>query len=161
MVTNVRFQRLAALVLLLGHGIMVGMPARAGDWMPMLPSQDFYDFQLFAPPDLQDYEIYPEPSEGIFFNYDRLYWGITPPRVAGVAQTAAGNYLIPYQPISPQSIVTLNNEALAANTVSGTTGGADRRLVHVRFGSSATRPEYQLDAHPHGMGQSLRGRLDL
>jgi hypothetical protein len=88
--------------------------------MPLLPDQNFYDFQLFAPPDLQDYEIYPEQSEGIFFNYDRLYWGITPPRVTGVGQTENGGYLIPVDPISPQAIVQLNNGGIQA---SGTAGG--------------------------------------
>jgi hypothetical protein len=83
--------------------------ARAGDWMPLLPDQDFYDFQLFAPPDLQEYEIYPEPSEGIFFSYDRLYWSITPPSVTRVGETENGGYLIPSQPIAPQTIVQLNN----------------------------------------------------
>jgi hypothetical protein len=94
------------------------VPSRAGDWMPLLPDQNFYDFQLFAPPDLQDYEIYPEPSEGIFFNYDRLYWGITPPNVRGVGETNRGGYLIPTQPISPQSIVQLNNGAIQASGTS-------------------------------------------
>ncbi len=89
--------------------------ARAGDWMPLLPDQDFYDFQLFAPPDLQEYEIYPEPSEGIFFSYDRLYWSITPPSVTGVGATGNGGYLIPAEPISPQSIVQLNNGSLQAS----------------------------------------------
>jgi hypothetical protein len=84
-----------------------------------LPSQDFYDFQLFAPPDLQEYEIYPEPSEGIFFNYDRLYWGITPPRVSGVGTTQTGNYIIPTYPLSPQTIVQLNNDNIAASGTSG------------------------------------------
>jgi len=115
MATNVRFKPLAALMLLLAGLLPSGPAAHGGDWMPMLPNQDFYDFQLFAPPDLQEYEMYPEPSEGIYFNYDRLYWGITPPRVSGVAQTGAGNYLIPSQPISPQTIVQLNNSAIAAS----------------------------------------------
>ena len=119
MVTNERFKRLAALVLVMAQGIAACIPVHAGDWMPMLPSQDFYDFQLFAPPDLQEYEIYPEPSEGIFFNYDRLYWGITPPRVVGVGTTQAGNYIIPTNPISPQTVVQLNN----ANIIASGTGG--------------------------------------
>ena len=119
MVTKQRFKRLAALILVVAHGIVAGMPVHAGDWMPMLPSQDFYDFQLFAPPDLQDYEIYPEPSEGIFFNYDRLYWGITPPRVAGVGATQTGSYIIPTYPISPQTVVQLNNDNIAASGTSG------------------------------------------
>ena len=125
MVTNERFKRLAALILVVAHGIVVGsMPAHAGDWMPMLPSQDFYDFQLFAPPDLQEYEIYPEPSEGIFFNYDRLYWGITPPRVTGVAQTPTGNFLIPAYPISPYTIAKLNNDNIQASAQNGGTQGS-------------------------------------
>jgi hypothetical protein len=115
MATNVRFNRLAALILVLGGLLSSGPAVRGGDWMPMLPNQDFYDFQLFAPPDLQEYEMYPEPSEGIYFNYDRLYWGITPPRVTGVGRTAFGNYLIPTQPISPQTIVQLNNSGIAAS----------------------------------------------
>ncbi len=120
MVTKQRFKRLVALVLVVAHSLVAGMPVHAGDWMPMLPSQDFYDFQLFAPPDLQDYEIYPEPSEGIFFNYDRLYWGITPPRVAGVGTTQNGNFIIPTNPISPETVVQLNNANI---TASGTSGG--------------------------------------
>ena len=119
MATNVRFNRLAVLILLLAGLLSSGPAARGGDWMPMLPNQDFYDFQLFAPPDLQDYEIYPEPSEGIYFNYDRLYWGITPPRVNGVGRTGVGNYLMPTQPISPQTIVQLNNSAIAASGTGG------------------------------------------
>jgi hypothetical protein len=122
MVTKQRFKRLAALILFVAHGIVAGMPVHAGDWMPMLPSQDFYDFQLFAPPDLQDYEIYPEPSEGIFFNYDRLYWGITPPRVTGVGTTQTGNYLIPSNPISPQAIVQLNNANVTSSANQSGTG---------------------------------------
>jgi hypothetical protein len=122
MVTNERFKRLAALILVVAHGIVAGMPVDAGDWMPMLPSQDFYDFQLFAPPDLQEYEIYPEPSEGIFFNYDRLYWGITPPRVTGVGQTPEGNFLIPAYPISPFTVAKLNNDNIQATAQNGSGG---------------------------------------
>jgi hypothetical protein len=97
------------------------VPALAGgNWMPLLPDQDFYDFQMFAPPTSQDYEIYPELSEGIFFNYDRLYWAITPPSVTGVGETARGGYLIPTSPISPQAIAQLNNGGILA---SGSSGG--------------------------------------
>jgi hypothetical protein len=91
---------------------------RAGDWLPLLPSQNFYDFQLFAPPDLQEYEIYPEPKEGIFFDYERLWWGITRPQFTSVGNTDVG-YLIPVQPISPQTIVQLNNANLEASEQSG------------------------------------------
>ena len=121
MATNKSFQRFGRVILAAVMTITSVVPAHAGDWMPMLPDQDFYDFQLFAPPDLQEYEMYPEQSEGIFFNYDRLYWGITPPRVTGVAESERGGYLIPVDPISPQSIVQLNNAGIQA---SGTTGGS-------------------------------------
>ena len=118
MATNKNLTRLAILILALA-GVWempcaVSPPARAGDWLPMLPDQDFYDFQLFAPPDMQDYELYPEPSEGFFFNYDRLYWGITPPKVSKVGETNRGGYLIPTNPISPQAIVQLNNGSIQA-----------------------------------------------
>jgi len=121
MATTTSLQRFGRLLLAAAMSIAAVIPARAGDWMPLLPDQNFYDFQLFAPPDLQDYEIYPEQSEGIFFNYDRLYWGITPPRVTGVGQTENGGYLIPVDPISPQAIVQLNNGGIQA---SGTAGGS-------------------------------------
>jgi hypothetical protein len=121
MATNKRFNTVGRLILVLATAIASYPSAQAGEWIPLLPDQDFYDFQLFAPPDLQDYEIYPEPSEGIFFNYDRLYWGITPPRVTGVAETRRGGYLIPSQPISPQAIVQLNNGGIIG---SGTAGGS-------------------------------------
>ncbi|MFM9025445.1 MAG: hypothetical protein ACKON7_08920, partial [Planctomycetaceae bacterium] len=99
-------------------GLALGLAsasARAGDWMPLLPDQDFYDFQLFAPPDLQEYGVYTEAPEGIFFSYDRLYWSITPPSVTNVGETEAGGYLIPTQPISPQAIVQINNASLQAS----------------------------------------------
>jgi hypothetical protein len=129
MATNKRIRRetgsalsvAAAVAMLVAPVLPTMRAAEAGDWMPLLPDQDFYDFQLFAPPDLQEYNIYKRPHEGIFFSYDRLYWGITIPRTTPVAETPDGNYLIPYQPISPQTVVQLNNANLQATTTSGTT----------------------------------------
>jgi hypothetical protein len=149
MATNTTFRRLERLILTLTIASAIVMPSRAGDWMPLLPDQDFYDFQLFAPPDLQDYEIYPEPSEGIFFNYDRLYWGITPPGVRRVAETPNGNYLIPYQPVSPQAIVQLNNSALSATLTSGSSGSSIGGLYI--FGSDPL----QLDLNTSWMRTSM------
>ena len=121
MATTKVFRRLAATVLTVVAAWYASPSASAGgNWMPLLPDQDFYDFQMFAPPDSQDYEIYSELSEGIFFNYDRLYWAITPASVTGVGQTKAGGYLIPTSPISPQAIAQLNNGSIQA---SGTAGG--------------------------------------
>lgn len=114
MATNQSLQRFLKLILLATGVLATSLATRAADWLPMLPDQDFYDFQLFAPPDMQDYEIYPEPSEGFFFNYDRLYWGISVPKTVGTAETRLGGYLIPVQPISPQTIVQLNNDMIAA-----------------------------------------------
>jgi hypothetical protein len=96
--------------------LAAGSDARGGDWMPLLPDQDFYDMQLFAPPDLREYSTYKRPKEGLYFNYDRLYWAITVPQVTDVAETARGGYLIPSQPISPQTIVQLNNAGFAGAT---------------------------------------------
>jgi hypothetical protein len=96
--------------------LAAGSGARGGDWMPLLPDQDFYDMQLFAPPDLREYSTYKRPKEGLYFNYDRLYWAITVPQVTDVAETARGGYLIPNQPISPQTIVQLNNAGFAGAT---------------------------------------------
>jgi hypothetical protein len=138
------------------------LTARAGDWMPLLPDQDFYDFQLFAPPDLQDYEIYPEPSEGIFFNYDRLYWGITPPRVTRGCRDTDRRLSDPTDPISPQAIVQLNNGGIQAGAAATS---AHRNVIGGIFIYGAdplrARPQYELDADGHVLGQSLRGRLDL
>jgi len=112
MATTRVFGRLLAVLL---ATLLPATAARAGDWMPLLPDQDFYDFQLFAPPDLQDYAIYPEASEGIFFSWDALYWGITGVTRTEVGETQRGGYLIPSQPISPQALVQLNNGSLQAS----------------------------------------------
>jgi hypothetical protein len=68
--------------------------------------------------------MYPEPSEGIFFSYDRLAYGITVPRVTGVGRTDTGGYLIPTQPISPQTLVQLNNGNIQAGAQAGGGSGA-------------------------------------
>jgi hypothetical protein len=121
MATTQVFRRLKATVLTAAAMIAAAVPAfGGGNWMPLLPDQDFYDFQMFAPPNSQDYEIYPELSEGVFFNYDRLYWAITPASVVGVGATPDGGYIIPTSPISPQAIVQLNNGGIIA---SGSNGG--------------------------------------
>ena len=117
-----RKRGVGSIVAALAAGLVAALAAadvRAGDWMPMLPDQDFYDFQLFAPPDISDYEIYQEAPEGLFFSYDRLYWAITPPSVNGVGRTGIGGYIIPSQPISPQALVQLNNASLQASGTSG------------------------------------------
>ena len=116
MATTRRFGRMTAILVTLAATLAAAVPAiGGGNWMPLLPDQDFYDFQLFAPPDLQEYGVYKEAPEGMFFTYDRLYWSITPPRVSQVGRTNIGGYLIPSSPISPQALVQLNNASLAAS----------------------------------------------
>lgn len=112
MATHLRLSRVSRLLCLLGAAWTATATVRAGDWLPLLPSQDFYDFQLFAPPDLQEYEIWPEADEGLFFSYDRLYWGITVPQVVPVGNTQ----FFPVEPLNPLVAQQLNN---APGSVSG------------------------------------------
>jgi hypothetical protein len=105
-------KRFLALILAAAANVATIPAATAGDWMPLLPDQDFYDFQLFAPPDLGEYNIYKKDRDGIYFQYDRLYWGITVPRVNQTARTEQGFSIIPTNPVSPQTIVQLNNDYL-------------------------------------------------
>jgi hypothetical protein len=121
MATTAGFKRvLAGIITAMVAVAATAKPAKAdGGWMPLLPDQDFYDFQLFAPPDLDSYNVFHKPHDGIFFNYDRLYWATTVPDVVGVGQTQNGSYIIPIQPISPQTIVQLNNANLESGDVIG------------------------------------------
>ena len=123
MATNKQFPRLRALIfkaaasasMALAVAVAALMPTgavRASDWMPLLPDQDFYDFQLFAPPDLGSYNIWRRDDDGIYFNYDRLYWVITMPRTVSVGTTPTGQNIIPSQPISPFTVTDLNNDYL-------------------------------------------------
>lgn len=111
MATTLGLKRFLAAILT-ATAVATAGPAAASDWMPLLPDQDFYDFQLFAPPDLGDYNIYKQNRDGIYFQYDRLYWGITVPRVTQTARTQTGFSIIPTNPVSPQTIVQLNNDYL-------------------------------------------------
>jgi hypothetical protein len=120
MATTAGFKRvLAASVLAVAVVSATATPARAqGSWMPLLPDQDFYDFQMFAPPDLNSYSIYQDPSEGIFFNYDRLYLGITVPNVVPVGNTE----FFPVEPLNPNVAQQLNtaNGGFAGVVIYGT-----------------------------------------
>jgi len=113
MATTLGFRRFLTAILAAATAAGSTAAATAGDWMPLLPDQDFYDFQLFAPPDLGEYNIYKENRDGIYFDYDRLYWGITVPRVTQTARTEQGFSIIPTNPVSPQTIVQLNNDYLS------------------------------------------------
>ncbi len=116
MATKSGFKQFLATILATACAATV--PARASDWMPLLPDQDFYNFQLFAPPNLDSYSMYKDASEGIFFNYDRLYLGITVPRVVPVGNTA----FFPVEPLNPNVAQQLNtaNGGFAGVVIYGT-----------------------------------------
>ncbi|MFM8275309.1 MAG: BBP7 family outer membrane beta-barrel protein [Gemmata sp.] len=115
MATTPGTKRLAGLLLATAGLMAAAAGARAGqNWMPMLPDQDFYDFQIFAPPDLQDYAIRPDPQEGIFFTYDRTIWGVTPPQ----SRPILNDFFIPVQPLSPFAVAQLNNSLISAGAPS-------------------------------------------
>jgi hypothetical protein len=108
MATKQALTKLAALILTT-TAAMAAAPAQAGgNWLPLLPDQDFYDFQLFAPPDLQEYAIRPDPHEGLFFTYDRTYWALTPPQ----SKPILNDFFIPVQPLSPTAVAQLNNNLI-------------------------------------------------
>ena len=123
MAITLGMKRLAGL-LLATAGLWAAAPAApAGqNWMPMLPDQDFYDFQIFAPPDLQEYAIRQDPREGIFFTYDRTIWAITPPQ----SRPILNDFFIPVQPLSPVAVAQLNN-----NLIRSGYPGSDRKSTRL------------------------------
>ena len=118
MATKLGFRRFLATILA-AAGLAASHSAEAGgNWMPLLPDQDFYDFQLFAPPDLNEYGIYQEAHDGIFLSYDRTYMGITPPRFVPVGNTT----FWPVEPLNADVAQQLNtaNGGFAGVVIYGT-----------------------------------------
>ena len=117
MATTYVFRRLTAILTTVAATVAATVPAIAGqNWMPLAPSQDFYDFQLFAPPESQDYAIRQDPREGIFFTYDRTYWAFTPAQ----SRPILNDFFIPVQPLSPFAVAQLNNDLIrSGNPASG------------------------------------------
>jgi hypothetical protein len=111
MATTHGFTRLKAILTTVAATVAAAVPAIAGqNWMPLAPSQDFYDFQMFAPPESQDYAIRQDPREGIFFTYDRTYWAFTPAQ----SRPILNDFFIPVQPLSPFAVAQLNNNLIRA-----------------------------------------------
>jgi hypothetical protein len=109
MATTSGTKRLAGLLLAAAGLWASTAAARAGqNWMPLLPDQDFYDFQVFAPPDLQEYAVRQEPQDGLFFTYDRTIWAVTPPQ----SRPILNDFFIPVQPLSPFAVAQLNNSLI-------------------------------------------------
>lgn len=118
MATKLGFRRFLATILA-AAGLAASHSAEAGgNWMPLLPDQDFYDFQLFAPPDLNEYGIFQEAHDGIFFSYDRTFMGITPPRFVPVGNTT----FFPVEPLNADVAQQLNtaNGGFAGVVIYGT-----------------------------------------
>ena len=107
MATKLGFRRFLATILA-ALAVAVTSSARAQNWMPLLPDQDFYDFQLFAPPDLHEYSVRHSPREGIFFTYDRTYWAFTVPP----SRAILNDFFIPTSPLSPFAVAELNNNLI-------------------------------------------------
>jgi hypothetical protein len=76
MATKLGFKRILATIL---AAVTAAGSVAARDWMPLLPDHDYYDFQVFAPPDFREYSLYHSPNEGVWFQYDRLIWVFSPP----------------------------------------------------------------------------------
>jgi hypothetical protein len=111
MATTNGFRRLTAILTTVAALVATALPTLAGqNWMPLVPDQDFYDFQLFAPPDLQNYAIRQDPREGIFFTYDRTFWAFTPAQ----SRPILNDFFIPVQPLSPVAVAQQNNNLITA-----------------------------------------------
>jgi hypothetical protein len=111
MATKNGFRRLTAILTTVAALVAAAVPAIAGqNWMPLLPDQDFYDFQMFAPPESQDYAIRQDAREGIFFTYDRTFWAFTPAQ----SRPILNDFFIPVQPLSPFAIAQQNNNLIQA-----------------------------------------------
>jgi hypothetical protein len=111
MATKNGFRRLTAILTTVAALVATAVPAIAGqNWMPLLPDQDFYDFQMFAPPESQDYAIRQDAREGIFFTYDRTFWAFTPAQ----SRPILNDFFIPVQPLSPVAVAQLNNNLIQA-----------------------------------------------
>jgi hypothetical protein len=66
-----------------------------GHWTPFAPVNHEPDWRWFAPADLSEYGCdRPESNEGFFFQYDRLIWAFTRPKVTDVGNEAAERILI-------------------------------------------------------------------
>lgn len=61
-----------------------------GHWTPFAPVNHEPDWRWFAPADLSEYGCdRPESNEGFFFQYDRLIWAFTRPKVTDIGSESA------------------------------------------------------------------------
>jgi hypothetical protein len=81
---NMRLTRFKLCLLTLIVLALNAASALAQEWTPFGPSNIRYDLELFAPPDISDYANWPRPAEGMFFQYERLYWSIQQPRTSDI-----------------------------------------------------------------------------
>ena len=86
-----------------GAAAVFAQPAEPSHWSPFGPSSIRYDLELFKPPDLSTYADWPRPAEGLYFQYERLYYSISQPNrtdvgVPGGTDTALINGVIQFDP---------------------------------------------------------------
>jgi hypothetical protein len=72
-----------------GAAAVFAQPAEPSHWSPFGPSSIRYDLELFKPPDLSTYGDWPRPAEGMYFQYERLYYSISQPNRTDVGVQGA------------------------------------------------------------------------
>ena len=72
--------------------VTLAAPVQAQFFQPLGPIDYYHNFQPFAPVELGFGNTPQPPTDGYFFNYDKLLWGATAGRtVVGRSQNADGN----------------------------------------------------------------------
>ena len=86
---------------------LLACTASAQEFQPFGPVDHVHDLQLFAPIDLGNIAGPPDPSEGYFFSYQRLYWNVTGLRGPAGQNAPLFTAIEPYvgRPNSPQSLL--------------------------------------------------------
>jgi hypothetical protein len=65
-----------------------------GHWTPFAPVDVDPDFRWFAEPELSEYGCdRPDANEGFFFQYDRLIWAFTRPKITEIGNPGAERHL--------------------------------------------------------------------
>ena len=92
---------------------LLACSASAQEFQPFGPVDHVHDLQLFAPIDLANIAGPPDPNEGYFFGYQRLYWNVTGLRGPAGMNVPLFTAIEPHvgRPNSPQSLVNSITDA--------------------------------------------------